>query len=253
MPTLLTIRNARLRRSALLLLLAGVTSLAARAQSAGSSDVLDRVVAVVNDRAILSSDIADELRFSVLDPDSTSGHVLTPESVLQILISRTLIQQQIRQEDASASLPTDAEVQDRVSEIRRDLPACARQNCASEAGWSAFLASHGLTAAQVAHYVRLRLEILSFIEVRFRQGIRISQDDTEGYYRDKLLPQYGKGATVPSLKEVAPRIEEILLEQQVNSLFGTWLENLRKQGDIEVLDPTLESAAKPSDGSGGAP
>ena len=36
---------------------------------------------------------------------------------------------------------------------------------------------------------------------------------------------------------MAPRIEEILLEQQVNVMFGTWLDNLRKQGDVEVLDP----------------
>ncbi len=243
------IANTRYWRTTCLLLMAGVSCLSVYAQSPASSEVLDRVVAVVNNRAILLSDIADELRFSVFDPDATTGHALTPEKALQILISRALIQQQIRQEDASASQPTDAEVQDRLSEIRRDLPACARQNCASSTGWSAFLASHGLTAAQVTSYIRLRLEILSFIEVRFRQGIRISQADTETYYRNKLLPQYAKGAPVPALKEVAPRIEEILLEQQVNTLFSAWLDNLRKQGDIEVLDPSLEAAAEPSEGS----
>ncbi|MGA2538606.1 MAG: hypothetical protein ABSF53_21540, partial [Terracidiphilus sp.] len=34
--------------------------------------------------------------------------------------------------------------------------------------------------------------------------------------------------------------EEILLQQRVNVMFDDWLSNLRKQGDIEVLDPTLE-------------
>jgi hypothetical protein len=46
---------------------------------------------------------------------------------------------------------------------------------------------------------------------------------------------------------VAPRIEEILLQKQVNALFDDWLRNLRKQGDIEVLDPELET---PESGAG---
>jgi hypothetical protein len=49
------------------------------------------------------------------------------------------------------------------------------------------------------------------------------------------------GETIPPLDEVAPRIEEILLQRQVNMLFGDWLKNLRQQGDVEVLDPSLEA------------
>jgi hypothetical protein len=52
---------------------------------------------------------------------------------------------------------------------------------------------------------------------------------------------------------VAPRIQEILLQRQVNALFGDWLKNLRKQGDVEVLDPSLEVPEAPGGaGKGGA-
>ena len=88
----------------------------------------------------------------------------------------------------------------------------------------------------------MRLEVLSFIELRFRQGIRISPEEIEAYYKDTLLPQYPVGETPPPLQQVSSRIEEILLQQRVNALFDTWLENLRKQGQIEVLDPALETA-----------
>jgi hypothetical protein len=44
---------------------------------------------------------------------------------------------------------------------------------------------------------------------------------------------------------VAPRIEEILLQQQVNTLFDDWLANLRKEGDVEVLDPSLLDPSLP--------
>ncbi len=239
-------------RAAWLALVAVATMAHGQTQSAGApTEVLDRVVAVVNNRAILSSDITNELRFSVLDPEAVNGNTLTAQKALQLLISRALIQQQIRQEDASTTQPTSDEVQARLKEMRKELPACVRMNCASEEGWQNFLRAHGLTPEQIETYLRLRLEILRFIEIRFRQGIRIAPQEIETYYKEKLLPQYTKGATVPPLNDVAPRIEEILLEEQVNVMFSSWLDNLRKQGDVEVLDPKLESGSDSTAGSEG--
>ena len=116
-----------------------------------------------------------------------------------------------------------------------------------------FWPSHGLTPERVEAYLRYRLEILRFIEQRFRQGIQISQEQIDTYYRDTLLPQYAPGETVPSLDQVAPRIQEILLQQQVNVLFDNWLTNLRQQGDVEVLDPELESTASQQGAGRGDP
>jgi peptidyl-prolyl cis-trans isomerase SurA len=215
--------------------------------------VLDRVVAVVNNHAILASDVNDEMRLAVLDPGRAGLGVLTPKRALEQLISRALIQQQIRQEDAHAAEPSQAEVDARLAEIRKEVPACIRQNCVTERGWKDFLVAHGLTPERVASYLRYRIEILRFIELRFRQGIRIAPEEIETYYRDTLLPQYSPGEAIPPIEKVAPRIEEILLERQVNVLFDDWLNNLRKQGDVEVLDPSFESPeTQRGTGKGGA-
>jgi hypothetical protein len=209
-----------------------------KAQTSTSSPVvLDRVVAVVNKQAILASDLDDEIRLSVLDPARGGMGVLTRQEALEQLIARALIQQQIRQEDESAAEPSQGEVDARLAEIRKELPACVRQNCSSDEGWKSFLKTHGLTAERVDSYLRYRLEILRFIEQRFRQGISISAQEIEKYYHDTLLPQYAQGEAIPSLDAVSQRIQEILLQEQVNVLFGDWLQNLRKQGDVEVLDP----------------
>ena len=224
----------------------------APAASPANVVVLDRVVAVVNNQAILASDVDEEVRLAVLDPGG-AGVVLTPQRALEQLISRSLIQQQIRQEDAQAAEPSQAEVDARLAEIRKEVPACIHFNCASEQGWAAFLAAHGLTPKRVESYLRYRVQILRFIEQRFRQGIRITPEEIESYYRETLLPQFASGEAIPPLDKVAPRIEEILLERQVNVLFDDWLRNLRKQGDVEVLDPALEAPETPSEaGKGGA-
>jgi peptidyl-prolyl cis-trans isomerase SurA len=228
---------------------------AAEAPPASASVMLDRVVAVVNNHAVLSSDLDDEIRLSVLDPGRGGLGVLTRQRALEQLIARALIQQQIRQEDEQSANPSNAEVQARLDEIRRELPACVRQNCASDAGWTAFLIAHGLTPERVESYLRYRLEILRFIERRFRQGIQISPQEIETYYHDTLVPQYAPGEKIPTLPVVSPRIQEILLQQRVNVMFDDWLQNLRKQGDVEVLDPALEPPPAPggtgSAGSGG--
>jgi peptidyl-prolyl cis-trans isomerase SurA len=220
------------------------------APKAASPVVLDRVVADVNRRAILASDVDDELRLSILDRNRAGRGGLTPQRALDQLISRTLIEQQIRQEDLQAIEPSQQQVNARIDQVRKQLPACVHQNCATDAGWKAFLAAHDLTPERVESYFRNRLEILSFIELRFRQGIQISQQQIDDYYHNILLPQYAPGESVPTLDQVAPRIQEILLEQQVNALFDAWLKNLREQGDVEVLDPGFESAE--TVGGGGA-
>jgi parvulin-like peptidyl-prolyl isomerase len=203
--------------------------------------ILDKVVAVVNNHAILSSDLDDEIRISVLDPGNAGLGALTRRRAMEQLIARSLIQQQIRQEDEQAANPTQAEVNARLMELRTEIPPCIRQNCASDAGWAAFLAAHGLSPERVESYLRYRLEILRFIERRFRPGIRITPQEIETYYRDTLTPEYTHGESIPKLADVSARIEEILLQQKVNLMFDDWLEDLRKQGDVEVLDPTLEA------------
>ncbi len=237
--------GALMRRGGLALALACGSAVAAGAQTPPSPPsasappaVLDSVVAVVNRHVILSSDLDEEIRLSVLDPNN-AGQTLTRPHALEQLISRALIEQQIGKEDAQAAMPGQAEVDARLGEIRRELPACVRENCATDAGWATFLAAHNLTPERVEAYLRYRLEILRFIEQRFRPGIRIAQQDIAKYYNDTLLPQYAPGEPVPPLEQVAPRIEEILLQQQVNALFDDWLANLRKEGEVEVLDPTL--------------
>ena len=90
---------------------------------------------------------------------------------------------------------------------------------------------------------RERMEVLRYIEVRFRSGIHIEDDEIRNYYEQTLLPQYAKqNATAPKLETISNRIQEILLQQRVSSLLGDWLKSLRAQGTVRAIQP---SEAKP--------
>ena len=228
-----------------LALLMFLPAAAAAAENAPPA-VLDEVVAVVNNRPILASDVEDEIRLAFLDATRPGEPALSRRRALDQLISRALVEQEIRQQDEKAATPSSQQVDARIQELRRQLPACARRNCVSEAGWNALLAEHGLTPQRVRAYIRYRMEILRFIEQRFRPGIRISPQEVENYYRSELAPKYPDPSAVPPLDVVSKRIEEILLERQVSGLFDQWLTTLRAQGDVEILDPDFER-------TGGAP
>lgn len=223
-------------------------ALAAGCMHAQQPVVLDHVVAVVNNRAILESDLREEMRLSVLEP--TGGGTGTVQEALERLISRTLIRQQIRNEDLPTTTPSDEEVAANLTQLRNLLPVCARAGCSTDEGWKTFLATHKLTEREVERYLRNRIEVLRFIELRFRQGIQIGHDEVQAYYINRLVPQYLPGQPVPPLDQVAPRIEEILLQQKVNGLFSDWLDSLRKQGEVEVLDPALEATSPKTAGTG---
>ncbi|MGA9424513.1 MAG: peptidylprolyl isomerase [Terracidiphilus sp.] len=218
----------------------------AGAQPSNEPVVLDSVVAVVNNHAILASDVESAMRLSVLEPPESAGSKPDRKAALDELISRELIEEQMTPEEKNAAEPAAKELKVQMALLREDLPACARYHCATDRGWTAFLAAKGLTEDQAEAYLRLRLSLLSFVENRFSEGIRISPEEIESYYRETMVPQYAAGEAPPALKSVSSRIEEILLEQQVNQLFSAWLDNLRRQGDVEILDSTLVPANQPA-------
>jgi len=80
--------------------------------------------------------------------------------------------------------------------------------------------------------------LLKFIEVRFRAGITISDDQIKPYYEKTMLPEYAKrNVTPPQLETISKRIEEVLLQQQVGSLLQDWLKSLRAQGSVRIMTP----------------
>src|ERR1700722_3394431 len=103
-------------------ILLGGIACAANAQNA--PEVLDRVVAVVNNRAVLWSDITDAMHLAALETRVKGEEDPNARTALEQLVSRTLIQQQIRQEDAEAMAPAEKDLQARLTELRKELPAC---------------------------------------------------------------------------------------------------------------------------------
>ncbi len=197
---------------------------------------IDRVVAIVNGELILDSDVDQERRFAALLPYGEASGVYDRDAAVTRLINRTLILQQSRlQPGDEVSMESAAKDLDSV---RKSLPKCKEYHCETKAGWDRFLATEGFTEESLTKLWRERMEVLGFIELRFRMGVKISQQEIATYYEKTMLPQYtAQHVAAPPMQAIASRIQEVLLQQQVSSLLGDWLESLRAQGSVVVLHP----------------
>lgn len=203
---------------------------------AGQGVVLDKVVAVVNDDLILESDVEEERRFEAIEPYRTADANRSRERIVRRLIDRTLVLQQAELESTISISDKDLDAQ--LMTVRKDIPECKQYHCETDAGWQKFINDHGFTVEEFRKRWRERMKLLRFIEIRFRNGIRISDSDIKTYYEKTMLPEYAKrNVTPPKLETISPRIEEVLLQQQVGNLLRDWLASLRAQGRVRIMRP----------------
>jgi peptidyl-prolyl cis-trans isomerase SurA len=222
-----------------------VTKMSSESKSAApmskvQGDPLDRVVAIVNGDVILDSDVDQEHRFSALLPYGEAAGAYSRDKAIERLINRDLILQQSRLQPENEISDEDATKD--LDGLRKAIPTCKEFHCETQEGWSKFLASQGFTEQSILILWKERMEVLAFIEERFRQGIKITPDEIKTYYEKTMLPLYAQQhVTPPSLDSIAQRIQEVLLQQQVSSLLNDWLNSLRSQGRVVVLHPGEEA------------
>lgn len=202
---------------------------------------LDHVVAVVDDDAILQSDVDNEIRFTALQSGALPPSQDTQVAALNRLIDRALIDTE-RKLQPSFSAVTPQQVDDSIAELKKDIPACANGACSTAEGWKDFLHSEGFTVEEVHDRMQERLQIIKFIDWRFGSTVRITQNDIRTYYQQVLQPEFAhEKKTAPPVAQLSSRIREILLQQRVTGLLDDWLKSLRSQDQVDIIDPKYAS------------
>src|SRR5208282_2061977 len=202
----------------------------ALALSAMAGQIVDRVVAKVNDHVILQSDWEQEVAFEALangrDPDSFTS--AERNAALDRLIDQELLREQVRPSQPAAA----DEVAARVAEVRNDVRKL-HPDCATDEGWHAQLQRYGLTQAALEKRLSDQMQLMKLVEDRLRPSIQIDEHAVESYYHDQLLPEMKKaGSRAAPLTEVFGRIKDLLAEKKMNELLTGWLASLRSGSHI---------------------
>jgi hypothetical protein len=203
-----------------------------------SAEMLDRVVAKVNDQVLLQSDWEDEVRYEYfiahrsLQEDTPGDR----KAALDRLIDQELLRQQMRAGEIKPVSPEEVERQ--LAEMRTDYSL----NRAQES-WSAALSHYHISEDGVRAHIRMQLDQLGLVDARLRPSIQIDAADVENYYRQQLLPELVRaGAQQVTLSEATGKICELLTQQKMNQSLSSWLEALHSQAHIRVIAPDASQA-----------
>jgi hypothetical protein len=199
------------------------------------AEVLDRVIATVNDHVILLSDLDDELRFESF----TSGRKLidiTAEETKAAL--DRLIEQELLKEQVGTSEPKAIS----ADQVRQQIESMKNDYVREHPGkiWDTGLRQYGLTEKSIHSHLTTELNELQFIDARFRPSIQISQWDIEQYYKKELVPKLPASGPV-SLSDVTPKIREVLIQNKISEMLSSWLQTVRSQAQIRILSPVPNS------------
>lgn len=201
-----------------------------------SGVLVDQVIGIVNDDLILESDVDEERRFAAFQPFNNPSGSFSRDQAIERLVDRDLILQQAKMQPDNRV--TEAEATAQLDQLRKDIPACRQAHCETDSGWQKFVAAQGFTVPELTQRWQQRMEILKFVEQRFRAGIRITPEEIKTYYDQTLLPAYAqKQVKAPALDTISDRVQEVLLQQRVSALLSDWLQQLKAQGSVRMMRP----------------
>ncbi|MBY5924591.1 MULTISPECIES: SurA N-terminal domain-containing protein [unclassified Halomonas] len=191
-----------------------LTTVAANAQD-GYRQPLDRIVAVVNEDAIMASDL-DERVDQAMARLRTSDMALPPEQALREQILDRMIVEEIEVQLAERmNLSVDE------TELNRQVRSVANQNGATLEQFADRLESQGTSLAQVRDQIRREMLIMKVQQAQVSSRVNISEAEVE-----RFLQQEGVGATRDQARQA-------IFQRKVGDELEKWMQEIRGEAFVE--------------------
>jgi hypothetical protein len=202
-----------------------------------TAEVIDRIVATVNGRVILQSDLDEALCYEALLANRALADFTDDDrrGVLDRLIDQELLHEQMKSADFRHA--TDAEVSARIADARKQYPQAVTDDA-----WRSLLARFHVTEKSIFAHVQQQIDVMRLVDARLRPAVQIDAKSIEAYYRDQFVPKLKQsGATDVPLAEVSAKIRELLTEEKVSEMLVSWLQTLRSEGQVHFPGVTSSS------------
>jgi hypothetical protein len=110
-----------------------------------------------------------------------------------------------------------------------------RERFPSPANYKAELERTGVTEDELKAHLARQIMTLSFLDFRFRPGIRITDDEIARYFKERVAPGLKKTPTGQqlSLDDYRSEMEEALIGERVDKAADAWLKEARARTHIE--------------------
>lgn len=182
----------------------------------GHAELIDRVVAAVNNDVITLSELRQAVAFNAALGGKGSGRQLEQETREGLINGRLLLQEAYRLRFAEVS------EQDIAAEVGR-----LRQRLGSDDAYRAFLVRTDLTEERLGRMLGDRLLIERFVEKKIGLFARVSRDEAQSYFQD-----HPKEFKDMRFAQVQKSITALLSAQKVSQQLDQYVAELRDRAAL---------------------
>jgi len=188
----------------------------------GAQQVLDRIVARIENDIILLSDVRELSRYQQF----VDGKAESDKEILDRLIDQWIV----RNEAKAALFPQPSE-----EDIDRSLRRLQRSFSSPEA-FEERKKQSGLSDEDILHMLKSQLYLSNYLDTRFRPSIQIDEPAIEDYYKTRVVPRAeSRGQTPPTIEAAHDFIQEALVQRAINVQADKWLKESRTRVRVDNL------------------
>lgn len=196
------------------------TAIAIAPEWLAAQEVVDRIVARVENDVILLSDVRALNRYQQF----LDGKSETDAQVLDRLIDQWIVRTEA---DVSHSpRPSEADIDRGLSRVRNSF--------GSEQEYDDRRKQAGLSEQDVRAMVASQLYLSNYLDSRFRPAVQIDPKEIEDFYQNALVPRAkARGQEPPTLDGARDTIQEALIQNGINQQADQWLKESRLRLHVE--------------------
>lgn len=175
-----------------------------------AQEVVDRIVARVENDVILLSDIRQVSRYQLL----VNGKSESDADILDRLIDQWIVRSEATA--AHTPKPTDADIERGLQRLQ--------QSFANRPDYEARRKLADLTEAEVRNLTADQLYLDNYLDSRFRPSVQVDEQAIQNFYESAVLPRAkARGQNPPSLDAAHDYIQEALVQDGINAQADRWL------------------------------
>ena len=187
-----------------------------------AQEVVDRIVARVDDDIILLSDVRDLARYQLL----VDGKAQSDSEILDHLIDQWIVRNEAKA--AFFSQPSDADVARSLNRLKRSFSSPEEFQEREKAA--------GLTDEDVLRILKSQTFLSNYLDSRFRASIQVNDADIENYYKTRVVPRAeSRGQAPPTMEAATPYIREVLVQHAINEQADRWLKESRNRVRVDIV------------------
>jgi len=188
----------------------------------GAQQLIDRIVARIENDIILLSDVRELSRYQQF----VDGKAQTDAEILDRLIDQWIV----RNEAKAALFPQPSD-----EDVNRSLERLKRSFSSPEA-FEERRKQSGLTDDDLLRMLRSQLYLSNYLDTRFRPSIQIDEQAIGDFYKTRVVPRAeSRGEAPPTLEAAHDFIQEALVQRAINVQADKWLKESRTRVRVDNL------------------